>query len=124
MQGDAGPAGRQKVCHASADEGDDVQSSAKRLQMKQEVAERWRERLSLTREVLVQAPGQLKPVDDRFFSLLEKVARIRGDCKVLLAAGHQTADLVRRFLWRIFHFSNFYTLPSCSPGHAISKTVS
>ena len=28
-----------------------------------------------------------------------------------------------RFLWRNFHFSNLYT-PSCSPGHAISKTVS
>ena len=31
--------------------------------------------------------------------------------------------IVRRVLIRIFHFSNLYTLPSCSAGHAISKTV-
>ena len=38
-------------------------------------------------------------------------------------SGNRTRG-VRRFLWWIFHLSNFHTLPSCSPGHAISKTVS
>ena len=41
----------------------------------------------------MQRPGQNKPVDEKFFEVLEKVGRIRGDCKVLLAAGHQTAAL-------------------------------
>ena len=31
---------------------------------------------------------------------------------------------LRRFLCRIFPFSNFYNLLSCSPSHAISKTAS
>ena len=30
---------------------------------------------------------------------------------------------LRRCLRRTFHFSNFYTLLSCSPGHAISKNL-
>ena len=34
-----------------------------------------------------------------------------------------TTRTVRRCLRRIFHLSNFYTLPSCSPGHAISKNL-
>lgn len=74
----------------------EVQGSARSLRMKQEVAEKWRERLNLTseeREVLIQRPGQLKPINSRFFEVLEKVGRIKEECKVLLAAGHQTAAL-------------------------------
>merc|ERR1719167_916613 len=74
----------------------EVQAAGKRLQLRQEVAEAWRDRLSLKkeeREVLMQRPGQNKPVDEKFFEVLEKVGRIREDCKVLLAAGHQTAAL-------------------------------
>jgi len=84
------------VTHQLMKETTEVQGAARRLSMKQQVAEMWRERLSLTREereVLLQKPGQLRPVDSRFFEVLEKVGRIREDCKVLLAAGHQTAAL-------------------------------
>jgi hypothetical protein len=48
----------------------------------------------------------------------------------LTKSANQQSDLdffktvwVRRCLRRTFHFSNFYTLPSCSPGHAISKNL-
>lgn len=74
----------------------EVQSTARTLQMQQQVAERFRERLSLTREereVLVQRPGQQHKIDQQFFTVLEKVGRIHRDCSVLLAAGHQTAAL-------------------------------
>ena len=73
----------------------DVQSVSRRLQVQQEIAERFRERLSLSQaevETLQARPGQHK-ISDEFFSVLEKVGRIRGDCRVLLAAGHQTAAL-------------------------------
>ena len=32
--------------------------------------------------------------------------------------------ILRQYLIPDLHSSNFYTLPSCYPGHAISKTVS
>jgi len=73
----------------------EVQSVTRRLQVQQEVADKFRERLSLSRaeeETLQARPGQHK-ISDEFFSVLEKVGRIRGDCRVLLAAGHQTAAL-------------------------------
>ena len=41
-----------------------------------------------------------------------------------LAMVCEQAGEVRRYLIRDLHSSNFYTLPSCYPGHAISKTVS
>lgn len=89
-------AASKSVTHQLMQETTEVQAAGKRLQLRQEVAEAWRERLALKkedREVLMQRPGQTKPVDDKFFEVLEKVGRIRGDCKVLLAAGHQTAAL-------------------------------
>jgi len=89
-------AASKSVTHQLMQETTEVQAAGKRLQLRQEVAEAWRERLALKkeeREVLMQRPGQTKPVDDRFFEVLEKVGRIRGDCRVLLAAGHQTAAL-------------------------------
>ena len=73
----------------------EVQSVTRRLQVQQEVADKFRERLSLSRaeeETLQARPGQHK-ISDEFFSVLEKVGRIRADCRVLLAAGHQTAAL-------------------------------
>jgi hypothetical protein len=73
-----------------------VQTAGRRLQVKQEVAERWRDRLALSREereALAQRPGHRGPIDAGFFAALEKVGRIRGDCQVLLAAGHQPAAL-------------------------------
>jgi len=42
--------------------------------------------------VLQAKPGQHR-IDQEFFTVLEKVGRIHGDCRVLLAAGHQTAAL-------------------------------
>jgi len=89
-------AASKSVTHQLMQETTEVQAAGKRLQLRQEVAEAWRDRLSLKkeeREVLMQRPGQNKPVDEKFFEVLEKVGRIRGDCKVLLAAGHQTAAL-------------------------------
>ena len=89
-------AASKSVTHQLMQETTEVQAAGKRLQLRQEVAEAWRERLSLKKEekeVLMQRPGQNKPVDEKFFEVLEKVGRIRGDCKVLLAAGHQTAAL-------------------------------
>ena len=73
----------------------EVQSATRRLQVQQEIADKFRQRLSLTRaeeETLQARPGQHK-ISEEFFSVLEKVGRIRGDCRVLLAAGHQTAAL-------------------------------
>jgi len=73
----------------------EVQSATRRLQVQQEIAEKFRDRLSLSseEEAWLQArPGQHK-ISAEFFSVLEKVGRIRGDCRVLLAAGHQTAAL-------------------------------
>ena len=89
-------AASKSVTHRLMQETTEVQAAGKRLQLRQEVAEAWRDRLSLKkeeREVLMQRPGQNKPINDKFFEVLEKVGRIRGDCKVLLAAGHQTAAL-------------------------------
>ena len=73
----------------------EVQSATRRLQVQQEIADKFRARLSLSREeeeILQSRPGQHK-ISAEFFSVLDKVGRIRADCRVLLAAGHQTAAL-------------------------------
>ena len=59
-------AASKSVTHQLMQETTEVQAAGKRLQLRQEVAEAWRDRLSLKkeeREVLMQRPGQNKPVD-------------------------------------------------------------
>ena len=83
------------VTHELMRKTTEVQAVSRRLQVQQEIAEKFRERLSLSREeaeTLQARPGHHK-ISEEFFSVLEKVGRIRGDCRVLLAAGHQTAAL-------------------------------
>jgi len=83
------------VTHQLMRQTTEVQSATRNLQMQKEVAEKFRAKLSLTQselEVLQAKPGQHR-IDQDFFTVLEKVARIHCDCRVLLAAGHQTAGL-------------------------------
>jgi len=83
------------VTHQLMRQTTEVQSSTRSLQMQQEVAVKFRDRLSLSQEeldVLQAKPGQHR-IDQEFFTVLEKVGRIHRDCRVLLAAGHQTAAL-------------------------------
>eukprot|EP00092_Neocalanus_flemingeri_P014840 GFUD01016021.1.p1 GENE.GFUD01016021.1~~GFUD01016021.1.p1 ORF type:complete len:631 (+),score=243.67 GFUD01016021.1:52-1944(+) len=83
------------VTHQLMRQTTEVQSATRSLQMQQEVAMKFRDRLSLSQgelEVLQAKPGQHR-IDQEFFTVLEKVGRIHRDCRVLLAAGHQTAAL-------------------------------
>jgi len=88
-------ASSKSVTHQLMRQTTEVQSATRTLQMQQEVAVKFRDRLSLSQEeleVLQAKPGQHR-IDQEFFTVLEKVARIHRDCRVLLAAGHQTAAL-------------------------------
>ena len=87
-------AASKSVTAALMRETTEVQGAARRLEQRQVVAESWRERLGLTREereVVVQRPGHLAKVDQRFFEVLEKVGRVRGSARVVVAAGHLVA---------------------------------
>jgi len=83
------------VTHELMRQTTEVQSATRSLQMQHEVALKFRDRLSLSQEevdVLAGKPGQHR-IDQEFFTVLEKVGKIHSDCRVLLAAGHQTAAL-------------------------------
>ena len=73
-----------------------LQACGRSLAMQETVATRFRDRFSLTQdevEVLQQRPGRQHKIDQRFYDVLDKVQTIHRDCKVLLAAGHQTTAL-------------------------------
>jgi len=75
----------------------EVQSRSKTLQLQAEIAEKWRDRLTLSqedREVLQsRSLHDQHKISPEFFQVLDKVAKIKSDCQVLLSAGHQTAAL-------------------------------
>jgi len=82
--------------HQLMSETASLQACGRSLAMQEAVATKFRDRFSLTQdevEVLQQRPGRQHKIDQRFYDVLDKVQTIHRDCKVLLAAGHQTTAL-------------------------------
>jgi len=82
--------------HQLMSETTSLQSSSKTLAMQEAVATKFREKFILTNEevyILQQRPDQQHKINQQFFDVLDKVQTIHRDCKVLLAAGHQTTAL-------------------------------
>jgi len=77
----------------------EIQGQAKRLSTQKQVAEAWRERLSLRREernTLTSDMLHQQQHRQEFFRVLAKVGRIHSDTDTLLAAGHDTAAIAVR----------------------------
>jgi len=82
--------------HQLMSETTSLQSASKTLAMQEVVATQFREKFILTNqevEILQQRPDQQHKINQQFFDVLDKVQTIHRDCKVLLAAGHQTTAL-------------------------------
>jgi len=85
------------VTHELMRKTTEVQSKSKTLQLQQDIADKWRARLTLAEEeqavLISRQPGSQHKITPEFFTVLEKVASIKADCQVLLSAGHQAAAL-------------------------------
>ena len=80
--------------HQLMSETASLQACGRSLAMQETVATRFRDRFSLTQDEVEVLQGRVEgrqhKIDQRFYDVLDKVQTIHRDCKVLLAAGHQT----------------------------------